>query len=267
MMRTPSRPAGAPAGRSARAVLALAVAAQVAWCAAGIGYSSLSAFSVELARDAFAGLARPDWSFVYDGSGEDLLGLMLTTVSIAALGTAIAAVLAAPLALVSARTMWGGGLVPRAGKLACNVLRAFPEIIYAIIFVKVVGPGPFAGALAIGVHQIGMLGKLYTEQVEAMDETPVEAMRAAGANFWQVLFYARIPQLASIFASLALNHFEIAVRSAATLGLVGAGGIGAPLVFAIQARNWPMVSIILLGVVATVLAVDALGGFIRRRLR
>ena len=112
-----------------------------------------------------------------------------------------------------------------------------------------------------------MLGKLYTEQVEAMDETPVEAMRAAGANFWQVLFYARIPQLASIFASLALNHFEIAVRSAATLGLVGAGGIGAPLVFAIQARNWPMVSIILLGVVATVLAVDALGGFIRRRLR
>lgn len=267
MMRTPSRPAGAPAGRSARAVLALAVAALVAWCAAGIGYSSLSAFSVELARDAFAGLARPDWSFVYDGSGEDLLGLMLTTVSIAALGTAIAAVLAAPLALVSARTMWGGGLVPRTGKLACNVLRAFPEIIYAIIFVKVVGPGPFAGALAIGVHQIGMLGKLYTEQVEAMDETPVEAMRAAGANFWQVLFYARIPQLASIFASLALNHFEIAVRSAATLGLVGAGGIGAPLVFAIQARNWPMVSIILLGVVATVLAVDALGGFIRRRLR
>lgn len=267
MMRTLFRPTSAPSGRLARALLILVVVVLIAWCAAGIDYTSLSAFSVDLACDVFAGLTHPDWSFVYDGSGEDLIGLMLTTVSIAALGTAIAVVLASPLALVSARTMWGGGPVPHAGKLACGVLRAFPELIYAIIFVKVVGPGPFAGALAIGVHQIGMLGKLYTEQIEAMDESPVEAMRAVGANFWQVLFYARIPQLASIFASLALNHFEIAVRSAATLGLVGAGGIGAPLVFAIQARNWPMVSIILLGVVATVLAVDALGGLVRRRLR
>lgn len=130
-----------------------------------------------------------------------------------------------------------------------------------------VGPGPFAGVLAIGVHQIGMLGKLYTEEMEAMDEGPVEAMTAVGAGFWQNMFYARIPQLMPIFSSLSLNHFEIAVRSASTLGLVGAGGIGAPLIFAIQARNWDKVSIILLGVVAAVFVIDTLAGVIRKKLR
>ena len=205
--------------------------------------------------------------YVYDGSGEDLISLLLLTIGIAFLGTAIATVLAIPFALVSSRTLWHNPVVPRVGKFACNVLRAFPELVYAIIFVRVVGPGPFAGALAIGVHQIGMLGKLFTEQIEAMDEAPVEAVRAVGGNFWQSLFYARLPQLMPIFSSLSLNHFEIAVRSASTLGLVGAGGIGAPLIFAIQARNWATVSIILIGVVVAVFAIDLLGGAIRKRLR
>ena len=149
----------------------------------------------------------------------------------------------------------------------CNVLRAFPELVYAIIFVKMVGPGPFAGVLAIGVHQIGMLGKLYTEEMEAMEESPVEAMSAVGAGFWQTMFFARIPQLMPIYSSLSLNHFEIAVRSASTLGLVGAGGIGAPLVFAIQARNWDKVSVILMGVIVAVFAIDSLAGFIRKKLK
>lgn len=92
-------------------------------------------------------------------------------------------------------------------------------------------------------------------------------MQAVGAGFWQTLFYARFPQVMPLYSSLTLNHFEIAVRSAATLGLVGAGGIGAPLVFAIQARNWSTVSIILLGVVITVFLIDFLSGEIRKKLR
>ena len=103
--------------------------------------------------------------------------------------------------------------------------------------------------------------------MEALDEKPVEAMHAVGAGFWQTFFYARVPQLMPIYASLSLNHFEIAVRSAATLGLVGAGGIGAPLIFAIQARNWDRVSIILLGVIVTVFLLDVLTGYIRKKLR
>lgn len=249
-------------------LIAVVVIGIIVYCAAGIDYSGMASFSPVLALDVLKGLLHPDWSYFYDGSGEDLLSLLVLTIGIAFLGTAIATVLALPLTLFCASNLWNShSWVAKTGKFVCNVLRAFPELVYAIIFVKIVGPGPFAGVMAIGVHQIGMLGKLYTEEMEAMDENPVEAMHAAGANFWQTLFYARVPQLMPIYSSLSLNHFEIAVRSASTLGLVGAGGIGAPLIFAIQARNWDKVSIILLGVIATVFAIDLLAGIIRKKLR
>ena len=247
------------------AALTLAI---ILYCAAGLDYSGLAAFSPSMGMDVLSGLMKPNWGFVYDGSGEDLVSLLLLTIGIAFLGTAIATVLAIPVMLLSASNLWRSHpWVARVGKFVCNVLRAFPELVYAIIFVRVVGPGPFAGVLAIGVHQIGMLGTLYTEEMEAMDEEPVEAVRAAGGNFWQAMFYARVPQLMPIYSSLSLNHFEIAVRSASTLGLVGAGGIGAPLIFAIQARNWDQVSIILLGVILTVFLLDLLTGYIRKKLR
>ena len=247
------------------AALTLAI---ILYCAAGLDYSGLAAFSPSMGMDVLSGLMKPNWGFVYDGSGEDLVSLLLLTIGIAFLGTAIATVLAIPVMLLSASNLWRSHpWVARIGKFVCNVLRAFPELVYAIIFVRVVGPGPFAGVLAIGVHQIGMLGKLYTEEMEAMDEEPVEAVRAAGGNFWQAMFYARVPQLMPIYTSLSLNHFEIAVRSASTLGLVGAGGIGAPLIFAIQARNWDQVSIILLGAILTVFLLDLLTGYIRKKLR
>lgn len=221
-----------------------------------------------MGRDVLKGLSQPDWSFFYDGSGEDLFSLLLLTIGIACLGTMIATVLAIPITLLSAANLWSATpWVAKIGKFICNVLRAFPELVYAIIFVKVVGPGPFAGVMAIGVHQIGMLGKLFTEEMEAMDERLTEEMQAVGANFWQTMFFVRVPYLMPIYSSFALNHFEIAVRSAATLGLVGAGGIGAPLIFAIQTRTWSKVSIILIGVVITVFALDQITGIIRKKLR
>lgn len=240
----------------------------ILYSALGIDYSGLRTFSLPMGIEVLEGLSKPNWSFLYDGSGEDLISLLVLTLGIAFLGTAMATVLAIPMTLLSSRNLWRS--CPRAakiGKFICNVLRAFPELVYAIIFVKVVGPGPFAGVMAIGVHQIGMLGKLFTEQMEAMDESPVEAMRAAGANSTQIFFFARVPQLMPIYSSLSLNHFEIAVRSASTLGLVGAGGIGAPLIFAIQARSWDKVSIILIGVMITVFTLDMITGMIRKKLR
>lgn len=233
-----------------------------------LDYSGLSTFSLAMGRDVLKGLSQPDWSFFYDGSWEDLFSLLLLTIGIACLGTMIATVLAIPITLLSAANLWSATpWVAKIGKFICNVLRAFPELVYAIIFVKVVGPGPFAGVMAIGVHQIGMLGKLFTEEMEAMDERLTEEMQAVGANFWQTMFFVRVPYLMPIYSSFALNHFEIAVRSAATLGLVGAGGIGAPLIFAIQTRTWSKVSIILIGVVITVFALDQITGIIRKKLR
>ncbi|MDD2958334.1 MAG: phosphonate ABC transporter, permease protein PhnE [Lachnospiraceae bacterium] len=249
-------------------ILTAVAAAVILYSAAGIDYSGLASFSLSMAGDVFRGLFHPQWSYFYDGSGEDVFSLLLLTIGIAFLGTAIATLLALPIMLISAANLWKSRpAVAKIGKFICNVLRAFPELVYAIIFVKMVGPGPFAGVLAIGVHQIGMLGKLFTEEMEGMEEQSVEAMQAVGAGFWQTFFYARVPQLMPIYTSLSLNHFEIAVRSASTLGLVGAGGIGAPLIFAIQARNWDKVSIILLGVILTVFLIDTVTGAIRKKLR
>ena len=246
----------------------LLLLALVIYSASGIDYSSLKTFSFAMGAEVRQGLAHPDWHYLYDGSGEDLLSLLLLTIGIAFLGTFIATILALPLTLISASNLWQNyPWVAKIGKFICNVLRAFPELVYAIIFVKVVGPGPFAGVMAIGVHQIGMLGKLFTEEAEGMDEALIEDAAAIGANFWQIVFSVRIPYLLPIYSSLSLNHFEIAVRSAATLGLVGAGGIGAPLIFAIQTRSWDRVSIILLGVVVTVFSLDLFTGWIRRKLR
>ncbi|MGX6972886.1 PhnE/PtxC family ABC transporter permease [Vagococcus lutrae] len=240
----------------------------LAYSAISIDYSGLSTFSLSMGLDVLKGLSHPDWSFVYDGSGEDLISLLFLTMGIAFLGTTIGTILAIPFTLLSAFNLWKNfGVVPFVGKFILNILRAFPELVFAIIFVKVVGPGPFAGVMAIGVHHIGMLGKLYTEELEAMDEKLIEEAEAIGANFWQTLFFVRIPTLIAIYSSLSLNHFEIAVRSAATLGLVGAGGVGAPLIFAIQTRSWEKVSIILLGVILTVFTLDLMTGMIRRKLR
>lgn len=238
------------------------------YSAVSIDYSGLSTFSPKMGLDVLKGLSHPDWTFVYDGSGEDLISLLILTIGIAFLGTFIGTLFAIPFTLLSASNLWKKGpIVAKIGKIICNVLRAFPELVFAIIFVKVVGPGPFAGVMAIGVHHIGMLGKLYTEELEAMDEKLIEEAEAVGANFWQTLFFVRVPSLMPIYSSLSLNHFEIAVRSAATLGLVGAGGIGAPLIFAIQTRNWSKVSIILLGVVLMVFILDYITGILRKKLR
>ncbi|BAL61659.1 phosphonate ABC transporter, permease protein PhnE [Melissococcus plutonius] len=234
----------------------------------GIDYSGIDKISLVAIKSVLVGLFHPDWQFIYDGSGEDLISLLFLTICIAFLGTLIATFLALPLTLLGARTLWKTHpWIAKTGKFICNVLRAFPELVYAIIFVKVVGPGPFAGVLAIGIHQIGMLGKLYIEELEAMNEEVIESMDAVGAGFWQTTFFARVPELAPTCFSLALNHFEIAVRSAATLGLVGAGGIGAPMIFAIQARSWNKVGIILLGIIFTVFVIDTATGYLRKKLQ
>lgn len=248
-------------------LIVAAVAALLIWCASDIDWSTFHYFSWGAFRATLASLLHPDWAAFYTGGPEDIFSLMLMTVSIGFFGTTIGTVFSVPFVLLSSRNLWKYPVIPRIGKFFLDILRAFPELVYAIIFIKVVGPGPFAGVLAIGVHQIGMLGKLFTEEMERMDETAVEACHAVGANGIQTMFFARLPQLLPIYASLVLNHFEIAVRSASTLGLVGAGGIGATLIFAIQACRWPRVSIILLSVIVTVFALDALTGWIRKKLR
>ena len=234
-----------------------------------IDYSSLAYLSGEYIVSILQGLFQPDWTYVYTpGSGEDLLSLMLDTVAIAFFVTIIGVVLSIPFILLGAYSLWGKfKIVPRITRGFLNVLRAIPTLIYAILFVRIVGPGEFAGALAIGVQMVGMLGKLIGEAMDNIDDTPVEAMESVGASSFQVFQYGRLAQVMPVAASHTINHFEIAVRSATILGLVGAGGIGAPIIFALQARNWGRVSIILLAIIIVVVLIDQLSTFIRKKLK
>ena len=142
------------------------------------------------------------------------------------------------------------------GKFILVFIRTFPEIVLAIMFIKAVGPGAFAGVLAVSIHSIGMLGKLFSESLENMDHGAEEAILSVGGTKSDALFLATLPDIMSQLLSYTLYRFEIAVRSASIVGMVGAGGIGTPLLFAIQTRTWSRVGIILLGIVVTVTVID-----------
>ncbi|WP_091743017.1 phosphonate ABC transporter, permease protein PhnE [Marininema mesophilum] len=217
-------------------------------------------------KSIFSGLFHPDWDYVYLPDGEDLLRGLLDTLSIAVLGTFISAVLCIPFAFWASNSMNRFRPVAGTGKFSLSFIRTFPELVLALLFIKAVGPGSFAGVLALGIHSIGMLGKLYSEAIETIDLGPTEALTASGASRFQVLWFAVIPQVIPAFISFALYRFEINIRAASILGMIGAGGIGTPLIFALNARDWDRVGIILFGIIIMVTLIDSISGAIRKRI-
>ncbi|PWK11315.1 phosphonate ABC transporter, permease protein PhnE [Tumebacillus permanentifrigoris] len=244
----------------------LIVLGLVLWSTTGMNFDLEKALhSMPTVKNIFKGLFHPEWSFFNESEG--VVDNMIITLETAFLGTSVAALLAVPFGFLAARNMskkyvW----ISWFGKRILNIIRTLPELIIAIIFLVAVGPGPFAGMLAIGFHSIGMIGKLYSEAIENMDEGPMEALTAVGANRIQTLFFSVLPQVLPEFFSFALYKFEIDVRAASVLGMVGAGGIGTPLLFALQSQDWARVGIIFIGIVIAVVIIDFISGSIRKRL-
>ncbi len=191
---------------------------------------------------------------------------MAETFFMAVIGTTIGAILAFPLSFLAAGNLLGGTRFAVPGKTLLVAIRTFPEILLAIIFVAATGPGPTAGIMAMGIHSIGFLGKIFADVIEGIDPGPNEAIRAAGGGALQVFVWSVVPQVLPEFASNVLYRFEINLRAATVLGLVGAGGIGLPLIQRLQFRRWEEVSMLLIVIIAFVIIVDALSGRIRRRL-
>lgn len=247
-------------------VITLVIVAIYIWAFLGVPEIKIKETAWEITKAIFNGIIHPDWGYVWTGDGEDLISLLIQTVAIAFLGTILSAVLSLPFAFWAAKTKRGRQVVSGLGKITLTAIRTFPEIVLAIMFIKAVGPGSFAGVLAVSVHSIGMLAKLYSEAIENMDQGPSESVISAGGSAWDVLGFSTLPQLIPEFISFTLYRFELAVRSASILGIVGAGGIGTPLIFSLDARNWSRVGIILLGIIVMVTLIDFISGFIRKRL-
>jgi phosphonate transport system permease protein len=151
-------------------------------------------------------------------------------------------------------------------RLVLNVFRSVPDILWALVFVVALGLGPFPGTLALAVHSAGVLGKLYSETLEAVPSRPVEALAATGASNSQAFLFGRLPQAMSGFTSLTLYQWECNIRSATILGFVGAGGIGQEILISMNLFDYPKVATLVGATIVVVLLVDRFSAAIRRRL-
>lgn len=198
---------------------------------------------------------------------EDKLELissgMLESVQIAVLATFFGVLLSLPLGFAAARNLSPGWLSWTARGLIA-VFRSFHPVIVSILFVKAVGFGALAGILALIVSSMGFVSKLFAEVVEEMNARQVEAVRATGANFWNVLIFAVMPQVMARFVGLSVYQLDSNLRNSTMIGIVGGGGIGAPLFTAYQRFDYDVVLTILLVIIALIMIMELVSGRIRR---
>jgi phosphonate transport system permease protein len=196
---------------------------------------------------------------------DSYLADMIVTVQIAVWGTALAAVFGAPFAILASSNICPQWIVQPVRRLM-DSCRAINEIVFALLFVVAVGLGPFAGVMALFVHNTGVFSKLYSEVVEAIDPRPVEGIRATGARRLPEIIFGVIPQVIPLWSSFILYRLETNVRSATTLGIVGAGGIGQTLYESIRAFQYAETAAQMLVVVATVMVMDLVSARLRKAL-
>ena len=190
---------------------------------------------------------------------------MIITVQIAIWGTFIAVIAAIPFGLLSARNVAPGWVVQPVRRLM-DVFRSINELIIALIFIAAVGLGPLAGVMALAIHTTGVLAKLFSEAVEAIDHGPVEGVRATGALPLHEVIWGVIPQVAPLWTSFGLYRFESNARSATVLGLIGAGGIGQILFEAVRAFDYQRTAAIVIVIILAVSAIDMMSQLLRKRL-
>jgi phosphonate transport system permease protein len=188
----------------------------------------------------------------------------LVTVCIALWGTVLALATAIPLGLLGARNLSPHPLLYHCARRLMDIFRAVNEFVFALMFVTAVGLGPFAGMLALGVHTGGVLGKLLSETVEAIDPGQVEGVAAVGASRLHIISWSVVPQVLPNFLSYILLRFESDIRSAAVIGMVGGGGIGFYLWDTIRAFNDREAATVILLIVAMVMGIDVISARIRR---
>lgn len=254
-----------PRNRGYVLMMAFIVALLFAWSLTAVDLQHMTPGGLAIASNIITGILSPDWSFLLDFTKQGVLYLLLVTIAIAFLGTIIGAILAVPLAFLCASNVVGAkfAYVTRLGLI---IIRTIPALIYGLMLIRVTGPGPFAGVLTIAISSIGMLTKLYTDSIENLDTSVLESMTSIGCDTFDKIRYGIIPQLSSIFMSIIIYRFDMNLRDASVLGLVGAGGIGAPLIFAMNAYRWSEVGSILIGLVILILLVEFFSNRIRARL-
>jgi len=228
----------------------------------GIGFD-LGAIIEDIGRGAeiIGELLSPNWAFL-----PRTIGPMIETIQMAILAGVIGCALALPVAFLASRITAPNRIVLSLDRGVLSVVRAIPDILYALIFVAAIGVGPLPGIVALVLFNIGVVAKLLSETVDGVDRGPIEAAHASAAGRTQTVRWPVLPQVLPHYVAYSLYAFELNVRASTVIGIVGAGGIGQLLYTQYQFFAWSNVSVIVIELFVAVLAIELLSIALRRRL-
>jgi phosphonate transport system permease protein len=259
-------PAAFGAGRRVQALRLVGGVAFLGWLGGALWYFE---FAPARLWNGLAGLATILRLMLPPSPGDfwvDILQGLAESVAMAFLGTFVAALIAVPLGFLGAANVVTATLLRLSLRRLFDGMRGIDQLIWALAFVRAVGLGPLAGVLAIATADIAVLAKLNAEAIENAERRQVEGVAAAGGGRLAQLRFGVLPQVLPVMLAQALYFFESNTRSAAILGVVGAGGIGLQIAERIRVRHWDEVAFIILLMIVTVAAIDWLSGRLRRRL-
>lgn len=243
----------------------LFVVAMLGWSGTTIQYKGLATKGIEVAKGVGNGLLHPDTTLLFNTTPEGVPYQLLQTVAIAILGTMIGGLLAIPFSFLACDR-----IVPKPVAFLFRafilMIRTIPSLVWALVWIRVTGPNAFCGVVTQSICSIGMICKMYINAIEDVDTRILESLDAAGCSAFQKIRYGILPQIVPNFISTVIYRLDINVKDATTLGIVGAGGIGAALIQCINSSRWSMVGAYLSGMIVLMLLIELFSTRVRNRL-
>ncbi|MBR1606549.1 MAG: phosphonate ABC transporter, permease protein PhnE [Clostridia bacterium] len=246
-------------------LIVLIVAALLSWSGSSITYKGLAIKGMTIAQGIGNGLLHPDTSLLFNLTPEGVPYQLLQTVAIAVLGTLIGGILAIPFSFLACDK-----IVPKWVAVIFRAIilgiRTIPSLVWALVWIRVTGPNAFCGVVTESVCSIGMICKMYITAIEDIDTRILESLDASGCNGFQKIRYGILPQIIPNFISTVIYRFDINVKDATTLGIVGAGGIGAALIQCMNSSRWSMVGAYLTGMIVLMIFIELFSTKVRSKL-
>ena len=246
-------------------LIVLIVASLLTWSGTAVKFGGFATKGIEVAKGVGNGLLHPDTNLLFNLTSEGVPYQLFQTVAIAVLGTLIGGLLAVPFSFLASDK-----IVPKWVAFITSavilIIRTIPSLVWALVWIRVTGPNAFCGVVTQSVCSIGMISKMYITAIEDIDVRILESLDASGCTAFQKIRYGILPQIIPNFISTVIYRFDINVKDATTLGIVGAGGIGAALIQCINSSRWSMVGAYLCGMVVLMLFIEFFSTRIRSKL-
>ncbi|MBO8142496.1 MAG: phosphonate ABC transporter, permease protein PhnE [Firmicutes bacterium] len=242
------------------AALAVLIAVHV-WAAIGTEFSPARFARLANSIELLTRWWPPAWELA-----DRILEASVVTIQIALMGTTLAVLFALPLSFLAARNTAPGRFAYNASRTLLTVLRGIPEIVIALVLVPTVGLGPFPGVLALFIHNLGVLGKMVSELIEAADRGPQEAVLATGGGRGHMILFGILPQIVPETLSQAFYRLEVNVRASLVLGFIGAGGLGHELFLSFRVMRYAEVLVQVAAILVLITAVDYASAWVRRKV-